>query len=76
MGRYLHPVEWVAIVLIVIGFDTLLALVAAGIALRCAEINSSFHRPHARATYVKWRDSTTVDFRFAVKMPRTITHEL
>ena len=44
--------------------------------LRCAEINSSFHRPHATATYVKWRDSTPVDFRFAVKMPRAITHEL
>ena len=44
--------------------------------LRCAEINSSFHRPHAAATYAKWRDSTPVDFRFAVKMPRTITHEL
>ena len=44
--------------------------------LRCAEINSSFHRPHAAATYAKWRHSTPVDFRFAVKMPRTITHEL
>ena len=44
--------------------------------LRCAEINSSFHRPHAAATYAKWRDSTPVDFRFAVKVPRTITHEL
>jgi uncharacterized protein YecE (DUF72 family) len=44
--------------------------------LRCAEINSSFHRPHAAATYAKWRDSTPVDFRFAVKMPKTITHEL
>ena len=44
--------------------------------LRCAEINSSFHRPHAKATYAKWRDSTPVDFRFAVKLPRTITHEL
>ena len=43
--------------------------------LRCAEINSSFHRPHAATTYAKWRDSTPVDFRFAVKMPRTITHE-
>src|SRR4030095_13518266 len=43
--------------------------------LRCAEINSSFHRPHATATYAKWRDSTPPDFRFAVKMPRTITHE-
>jgi uncharacterized protein YecE (DUF72 family) len=44
--------------------------------LRCAEINSSFHRPHATATYAKWRDSTPPDFRFAVKVPRTITHEL
>jgi uncharacterized protein YecE (DUF72 family) len=44
--------------------------------LRCAEINSSFYRPHTAATYAKWRDSTPPDFRFAVKMPRTITHEL
>ena len=44
--------------------------------LRCAEINSSFYRPHAAATYAKWRDSTPPDFRFAVKMPRTITHDL
>jgi uncharacterized protein YecE (DUF72 family) len=43
---------------------------------RCAEVNSSFHRPHAAATYAKWRDSTPANFRFAVKMPRTITHEL
>jgi uncharacterized protein YecE (DUF72 family) len=43
---------------------------------RCAEINSSFHRPHAAATYAKWRDSTPPDFRFAVKMPRTITHDM
>jgi uncharacterized protein YecE (DUF72 family) len=44
--------------------------------LRCVEINSSFYRPHAAATYAKWRDSTPPDFLFAVKMPRTITHEL
>jgi uncharacterized protein YecE (DUF72 family) len=44
--------------------------------LRCAEINSSFHRPHAGATYARWRDSTPQEFRFAVKMPRAITHEL
>ncbi len=43
--------------------------------LRCTEINSSFHRPHAAATNAKWRDSTPPDFLFAVKMPRTITHE-
>jgi uncharacterized protein YecE (DUF72 family) len=42
----------------------------------CAEINSSFHRPHAAATYAKWRDGTPPDFRFSIKLPRTITHEL
>ena len=41
----------------------------------CAEINSSFHRPHAPRTYAKWADSTPPDFRFAVKVPRTITHD-
>jgi hypothetical protein len=44
--------------------------------LDCAEINSSFHRPHAATTYAKWRDSTPAGFRFGVKMPRAITHEL
>jgi uncharacterized protein YecE (DUF72 family) len=43
--------------------------------LRCAEINSSFHRPHATATYAKWAASTPAGFRFAVKLPRTITHD-
>jgi uncharacterized protein YecE (DUF72 family) len=43
--------------------------------LRCAEINSSFHRPHAAATYAKWAASTPPEFRFAVKLPRTITHD-
>ena len=43
--------------------------------LSCAEINSSFYRPHASATYAKWRSSTPPEFRFAVKLPRTITHE-
>ena len=42
----------------------------------CAEINSSFHRPHAATTYAKWRDSTPLSFRFAIKIPRAITHEL
>jgi uncharacterized protein YecE (DUF72 family) len=44
--------------------------------LRCAEINSSFYRRHTASTYAKWRGSTPADFRFAVKVPRTITHEL
>ena len=42
----------------------------------CCEINSSFHRPHAFATYAKWRNSTPGNFRFAVKLPKTITHTL
>jgi uncharacterized protein YecE (DUF72 family) len=44
--------------------------------LRCAEINSSFYRRHTASTYAKWRGSTPADFQFAVKVPRTITHEL
>jgi uncharacterized protein YecE (DUF72 family) len=43
--------------------------------LRSAEINSSFHRPHAAATYARWAESTPAGFRFAVKIPRIITHE-
>jgi len=40
------------------------------------EINSSFYRPHRRATYERWAASVPPDFRFAVKMPKQITHEL
>ena len=39
------------------------------------EINSSFYRPHLRATYARWAASVPEDFRFSVKMPKTITHE-
>ncbi len=42
---------------------------------RAAEINSSFHRPHRPETYLKWAESVPADFRFAVKLPKTITHE-
>ena len=41
-----------------------------------AEINSSFHRPHAGRTYERWASTTPDHFRFAVKVPRTITHDL
>jgi uncharacterized protein YecE (DUF72 family) len=41
----------------------------------CVEINSSFYRPHRAATYTRWRDETPAQFRFSVKMPRSITHE-
>jgi uncharacterized protein YecE (DUF72 family) len=39
------------------------------------EINSSFHRPHRSSTWQKWRDAVPKHFRFAVKMPKTISHE-
>lgn len=40
------------------------------------EINSSFYRPHRRETYLRWAAETPGRFRFAVKMPQRITHEL
>jgi uncharacterized protein YecE (DUF72 family) len=43
--------------------------------LNAAEINSSFHRPHRRATYEKWAAAVPDDFTFSVKLPRTITHD-
>ena len=39
------------------------------------EINSSFHRPHRHSTWQKWHDSVPEQFRFVVKLPKTITHE-
>ena len=44
--------------------------------LNAVEINSSFHRPHSRATYERWAAAVPPDFRFSVKLPRTITHDL
>lgn len=43
--------------------------------LNAVEINTSFYRPHQPKTYEKWAASVPPDFRFAVKMPKTITHE-
>ena len=39
------------------------------------EISSSFYRPHTQATYARWAWATPDHFRFAVKVPKTITHE-
>ncbi|MFC0677664.1 DUF72 domain-containing protein [Lysobacter korlensis] len=39
------------------------------------EINSSFYRPHQPKTYERWAASVPDDFRFSVKLPRTITHD-
>jgi uncharacterized protein YecE (DUF72 family) len=42
--------------------------------LPAVEINSTFHRPHRASTYERWAASVPPDFRFSVKLPRTITH--
>lgn len=39
------------------------------------EINTSFYRPHRRKTYEKWACSVPADFRFSVKIPKSITHQ-
>jgi uncharacterized protein YecE (DUF72 family) len=39
------------------------------------EINSSFYRPHRPSTYARWADAVPRNFRFSVKMPRTLSHE-
>jgi uncharacterized protein YecE (DUF72 family) len=38
------------------------------------EINTSFYRPHRPATYARWAAAAPEAFRFAVKVPREITH--
>lgn len=43
--------------------------------LLCAEINSSFHRSHRPEVYARWAAQAPAGFRFAVKLPRTITHD-
>ncbi|MGI4985427.1 MAG: DUF72 domain-containing protein [Janthinobacterium lividum] len=40
------------------------------------EINSSFYRPHQPKTYARWAASVPDAFRFSVKMPKRISHEL
>jgi len=46
-----------------------------GAIFHAVEINSSFYRAHRTATYERWAASVPEDFRFAVKVPRAITHE-
>lgn len=38
------------------------------------EINSSFYREHRETTYARWAASVPGNFRFAVKLPRWISH--
>ncbi|WP_144404766.1 DUF72 domain-containing protein [Belnapia sp. F-4-1] len=42
--------------------------------LPAVEINSSFYRPHRPSTYERWAASVPPDFRFAVKVPKEVTH--
>jgi uncharacterized protein YecE (DUF72 family) len=42
--------------------------------LRCVEIISSFYRPHRHLTWERWAETTPDDFRFAVKIPKAVTH--
>ncbi|MEP7314659.1 MAG: DUF72 domain-containing protein [Pseudomonadota bacterium] len=46
------------------------------IVLGGVEINSSFYRSHAKESYAKWAAAAPRSFRFAVKVPQTITHDL
>lgn len=41
----------------------------------CAEINSSFHRSHRADTWDRWAASVPADFRFSVKLAKTVTHQ-
>lgn len=43
--------------------------------LSAAEINSSFHRPHRASTWERWRESAPDNFRFSVKLRKSVTHE-
>jgi len=40
------------------------------------EVNSSFYRSHRQATYARWADAVPPHFRFSVKMPKAISHEM
>jgi len=42
---------------------------------RGVEINSSFYKSHRASTWSRWREAVPDDFRFAVKLPKAITHE-
>lgn len=53
--------------------DSVLARYAS--VFNAVEINSSFYRPHQHSTYARWAASVPAQFRFSVKLPRTITHD-
>jgi uncharacterized protein YecE (DUF72 family) len=41
----------------------------------CVEVNSTFYRTHRASTYQRWSSCVPPDFRFALKVPKTISHE-
>ncbi len=43
--------------------------------LNAVEINSTFYRPHQPKTFERWAATTPEDFRFIVKLAKSITHE-
>ncbi len=43
--------------------------------LDAVEINSTFYRSHQANTYRRWASATPPWFRFALKLPKSITHE-
>lgn len=42
--------------------------------LPAVEVNSSFYRRHRQSQYAKWASEVPESFRFAVKLPRWLTH--
>jgi uncharacterized protein YecE (DUF72 family) len=45
-------------------------------AFSAVEINSSFYRSHQAKTYARWAESVPDGFRFSVKLPRAVSHDL
>ncbi|MBV9905672.1 MAG: DUF72 domain-containing protein [Alphaproteobacteria bacterium] len=43
--------------------------------LNAAEINTSFYRSHKHSIYARWAAAVPKGFRFAVKVPKAITHD-
>jgi uncharacterized protein YecE (DUF72 family) len=44
-------------------------------AFRTVEVDSTFYGPPAEATVLAWKERTPEHFRFALKVPQSITHE-
>jgi uncharacterized protein YecE (DUF72 family) len=54
--------------------DSLLARYAQ--VFPAVEINSTFYKPHRATTFERWAASVPRSFRFSLKLPRVITHDL